>query len=176
MYFLNPQITDPNGYLKKAYPNFERRILPKLSNIPNQPRIWSALLSAAGIAEKDEFVKKIKYDYFQLGPYPEINPNLISEDDYACWSPNLPFKMFVNQIIIAEYEKDADTFPSAADFMVQVILHEFVHFLDFHHDGKLQDKLTPRGKLQTFNDRGDFFEEKAYGERATLWKPIKPRK
>jgi hypothetical protein len=164
----------------KKYENFSNRILPALVQTPNKFEIWSALLSAAGVkahlgsAKDRQFIDLAKV-YFQLGPYPEINPMERSEFDYAWWSPDKPLIIFINQKIIEEYENDSPHI-KADEFITTVILHEFVHSLDYQHDHILQDKPVPRGETQNNDAHGDDFEVNAFGSRALLWKSFIPKR
>lgn len=157
------------------YPTFGKYISTAIPKVPNQPKVWTALLSAAGIKPGngsilDRHMARMAKIHLASGTVPEIFPTELTNNECAAFAPGLPQKILINKKILELYENDSPN-GKADRYMLALVLHEFVHYLDYHRDGELQDETNVSGhSSSSIKDRGDIFEEKAYGGIVPFWK------
>lgn len=158
----------------KAHPIYAEFILTEVSKVPQDTKVWKALLEYAGVDRKekgkveDKMATLVPRLALKQGFPPEIVPDWLKFDTgrWAEFRPNEPERIYVNTHWIKEFEKDKNfLMKHPRHFMLSTMLHELVHYLDFKLDGKLQDAEIAGGKLKFIEgkEQGHAFELKAFG-------------
>lgn len=138
------------------------------------------MLEAAGIQRGSGSFSDLWAEHMaKIHLRPGTNPILVTtsedmgENEAAIFKTETPNLIYVSEAVLVRFEKD---YPheGAFLFMKATILHEFVHFLDYHRDGSLLDAHLPKEAKKTAKDRGDIFEEKAFGRIVPDWEQVNP--
>jgi hypothetical protein len=161
----------------KKYPKYTKYILTEVPKVADNPVIWKALIGAAGFSPKETIIHIALRRYAKLtigsGTPPQIVPTNLSDASGEFDLKN--DRILINEEIISRFEVE-HTRRNACEYMLATVLHEIVHYLDFHRDGSFQDFDIVGGEtvLKAWakaadTDMGDIFEKAAFGGKVEQW-------
>lgn len=160
-----------NEYYVTKYPGFSKFVMSEVPKVKDNPKIWSALLEAAGIPAPskgkdgklgDPLADLIARIAIGSGTLPQIVPKVLDIDVYGEFRSADSSRINICELWVEKFEKDS-WLKEAQIWVLATVLHEIVHYLDFAKDGSFID--CHRDDV----DRGFVFEERAFGQRIKNW-------